>query len=52
MDKQTVYKESVGYYNIHKDILIKKGYKITEDNRKYTVFVKEDDKPILKFVGE
>lgn len=38
MDKQTIYKSSAGYYQIHRDILLKRGYKIIEDNNEYTVF--------------
>jgi len=42
-DKQTVYKESYQYYLIHKEKLLKNGYKITEDTKEYTVFEKKDD---------
>lgn len=43
MDRQTVYKESMGYYQIHSERLLKDGYKITEDTPEYTVFEKQDE---------
>lgn len=38
MDKQTIYKSEVGYYTIHKELLLKKGYKMTIDTIEFSVF--------------
>jgi len=43
IDKQTIFKKSYQYYLIHKDKLLKNGYKITEDTKEYTIFEKKDD---------
>lgn len=44
-DQQTIYKESMGYYNLHAKILTDKGFKIITDTKKYTVFaLLEQDK--------
>jgi hypothetical protein len=37
-DKQTIFKSSAGYYELHKTELLKKGYKITKENKQYSVF--------------
>jgi len=42
-DKQTVYKGGGQYYQIHRERLLKEGYQITQDNKEYTVFEKEDN---------
>ena len=42
MDKQTIFKNGDQYHDIHKDILLKKGYTITEETKEYTVFEKKD----------
>jgi hypothetical protein len=39
MDKQTVYKNSVGCYENQRDRLLNNGYRIEEDTEDRTVFV-------------
>jgi len=39
-DRVTLYKSSPGYYAIHKEILLKEGYKIVRDDKEKTVFIK------------
>lgn len=50
MDKTTVFKESMGYYQIHREQLLKDGYKITKDTRKYTVFEKPTEEKITPYL--
>lgn len=45
MDRQTVYKSAEGYYQIHRELLLKKGYVITQDTIDYTVFEERDRAP-------
>ena len=40
VDKQTVYKSSGGYYTVHNDDLLKKGYVVVKDTRELTVYEK------------
>lgn len=45
MDRQTVFKSAEGYYQIHRELLLKKGYRITSDTNDYTVFELGDRAP-------
>ena len=38
MDKQTIYKSDLGYFNIQKKELLKKGYSMTLDSDNFAVF--------------
>jgi hypothetical protein len=43
--KQTVYKNTPGYYNIWKERLLKDGYSIIEDTKEKTIFIKTINEP-------
>jgi len=47
-DRVTLYKSSPGYYTIHKENLLKAGYKIEKDDKEKTIFTKEDNSLINK----
>ena len=41
-DKQTVFKEQLAYYNLHKEKLLKEGFIITKDTKTKSVFEKNE----------
>jgi len=45
MDQQTIYKSAPEYYRIHSEILLKKGYSLVSENRRYGVYVKNEALP-------
>lgn len=42
IDKQTIYRDNGQYYIIHRDELLKKGYRLTKLNRFFAIFTLED----------